>query len=334
VTEYLSALERELESIVEPGAAPYREFWTMLRYHLGWTNDRGDSARSDTGKRLRPLLCLWSCQAVGGDWRDALAPACAIELIHNFSLIHDDIEDNSETRRGRPTIWKRWGIAQAVNSGDAMFVLAHLSLDRLRAGISVSRYHKIHETFDAATLRLTQGQFLDLTYERADRVTLDQYLEMVRGKTAALISAACEIGARVSTEDEGIARAFARYGENLGIAYQITDDILGLWGDPALTGKSARADLYSRKKSYPVLAAMQDDTSGELRGLYARAVWQSGDVERIEQIIAECRSREKAMQVAEGYARKAARDLELTGCSNEMAAHLHAVLNQAVHREK
>src|SRR5581483_2903253 len=131
VNEYLDALEQELQNVTRAPHPQYAEFFNMFHYHLGWSDARGNPLQADTGKRIRPLLCLWSCEAGGGDWRAALPAAAALELLHNFSLIHDDIEDNSDERRGRAAVWKIWGLAQGINAGDAMFVLAHLALDRL-----------------------------------------------------------------------------------------------------------------------------------------------------------------------------------------------------------
>ncbi|MBI4673377.1 MAG: polyprenyl synthetase family protein [Chloroflexi bacterium] len=332
---YLAALERELDEITCSHAASDSEFFNIFAYHLGRTDAQGNPAPSDTGKRIRPLLCLWACEAAGGNWRAAIPAAAAIELIHNFSLIHDDIEDDSAERRGRATVWKIWGLAQGINAGDAMFVLAHLALDRLATPtLSLERYVEIHSVFDQATLKLTQGQYLDIAFERADQVTLEHYFEMVRGKTAALLAAACEIGARVATTDEKIIRAFAAYGENLGIAFQIADDVLGLWGDPALTGKSTRTDLESRKKSYPVLAAMQSEAGDELRALYAEPNWGEADFRRVERILRETGARALSTQQAESFAARALDALNATGLGNDAVARLRELAIQVVHREK
>lgn len=332
---YLAALERELTEITTARSSLYANFFNVFSFHLGRTDAQGNVAPSDAGKRIRPLLCLWACEAAGGDWRAAVPAAAAVELMHNFSLIHDDIEDNSAERRGRATVWKIWGLAQGINAGDAMFVLAYLALDRLAtAAISPGRQLAIHHAFHYAALQLTQGQYLDIALERADQATPEDYFEMVRGKTAALLAAACEIGARIATTDENIIRAFAAYGENLGIAFQIADDVLGLWGDPSLTGKSARTDLESRKKSYPVLAAMQGDLGNDLRGLYAKANWEDADYRRVEQILRESNARALAMQQAESFAARALDALNATGLENDAIARLRELANQVVHREK
>lgn len=332
--EYLAAIEQHLKQVTRAQQPDYAEFFNQFHYHLGWTDARGNAAQSDTGKRIRPLLCLWSCEAVGGDWHDALSAAAALELIHNFSLIHDDIQDDSEARRGRPTVWKVWGLAQGINAGDAMFVLAQQALDTIPADLSLERYAGIHRTFNSAILKLTQGQYLDLAYERADQVTLAQYFEMVSGKTAALLSAACEIGTRHGTTDPNLYHAMANYGQQLGIAFQIADDVLGIWGDPEVTGKSAFTDIISRKKSYPVLYAMQSDVSGELRALYAKKEWEPQDFKQVEAILTRTDARAQATHQAESYAKRAQEALAATGLSGPAMDRLHNLIHQVVHREK
>ena len=332
--EYLDAIETELQTLTNARDSHYAAFFNMLHYHLGWTDTSGKKIRADTGKRIRPLLCLWSCQAVGGNWRDALPAAAAIELIHNFSLIHDDIQDNSEARRGRATIWKVWGMPQAINAGDAMFVLAQQAMDELPSSLSLAQYIAIQRVFHAATFKLTQGQYLDLGYERADQVTLNDYFEMIGGKTAALLAGACEIGARLGTNDAQLYRTLANYGELLGIAFQIADDVLGLWGDPEVTGKSARTDLWSRKKSYPVLYAMQGAQGQELRALYAKQEWSNKDILRVEALLFESDARAYATKQAEVYAKRAERALETTQLKNPAITQLHNLIHQVVYREK
>jgi len=156
----------------------------------------------------------------------------------------------------------------------------------------------------------------------------------VRGKTAALLAAACEIGARVATNDGNMIRAFADYGENLGIAFQISDDVLGLWGDPALTGKSARTDLLSRKKSYPVLAAMQSAYGDELRALYAQADWQEREIARVQEILRVSDARAQAIAQAETFAQRALDALRATRLENDALRRLRALVAQVTHREK
>ncbi len=255
---YLTALEAELHRLVGSAPPQLDEYYAMLEYHLGWTDGATGQRSPSGGKRLRPLLCLLTCAAAGGDWQQALPMAAAIELLHNFSLIHDDIQDNSPLRRGRPTVWKKWGQAQAINAGDALFTLAHLAPHQLtRRGLTPAAALSALEAFDRTCLKLTQGQYLDMAFEQRERVTTAEYLAMIEAKTAALIAAATGLGANLAGVDEDRVASFFHYGRSLGLAFQIQDDLLGIWGDPAVTGKSAASDLEKRKKSLPVVYGLE-----------------------------------------------------------------------------
>lgn len=248
----LNELEELLHHSVNDHSEPdLQQYSSMLAYHLGW---EGEGAGEKTrGKRIRPLLVLLTCAAAGGNWRDALPAAAAVELVHNFSLIHDDIQDNSPTRRGRETVWKRWGIAQAINAGDAMLTLAHLAILRLDEVCPPKTTVDAARRLQQACLQLTKGQYLDLHFESMNTLNEDEYWRMVSGKTASLLSACTEIGAIVARVAQSRQHAFRDFGYYLGLAFQAQDDILGIWGDAALTGKSSESDLSARKKSLPVI---------------------------------------------------------------------------------
>lgn len=252
-------------------------FGVMLRYAIGWVDENDQPNQQKTGKRIRPLLLLLCTDAVGGNWRSALPAAAAVELLHNFSLIHDDIQDNSPTRHKRPTVWKIWGEANAINAGDALFSLAYCALERLADRIGPETLLKVWRIFSATTLELTRGQHLDMRFEHQASVSVDDYLSMIAGKSAALVSACAQIGALVGSENDNIANHYADFGLNLGLAFQIRDDILGIWGDPGVTGKSAATDILSRKKSLPVLFGLSQ--SRELISVYQRETFDNGDVE-------------------------------------------------------
>jgi geranylgeranyl diphosphate synthase type I len=268
----LPAIEEELRRALDFTNDHDRlgELQAMLAYHMGW---QGEGAGPNaSGKRIRPLLLLLVTIAAGGEWPRALPAAAAVELIHNFSLIHDDIEDNSPLRRGRPTVWKKWGIAQALNAGDLMFALAHLELLRLQetscASIALQAARILQET----CVKLTQGQFLDISYENRQDLTLEDYWPMISGKTAALLAACTELGALLAEADETQRLNFREFGRNLGLAFQAQDDLLGIWGNAALTGKSAESDLLSGKKSLPVLFGLSQN------GEFARR-WRKGAIQ-------------------------------------------------------
>ena len=244
-------IDRELheciDQIVDQTPAEYA---TMLRYQLGWGDEKGILSQ---GKRIRPLLTLLACKACGGDWTYALPAAAAVELVHNFSLIHDDIQDDSDTRRGRPTVWVKWGRAQAINAGDAMVFAAHLSLLRLAGNLDSDRVLKCTKLLQDACLRLTHGQYLDMAFENQADLPLDLYWQMVEGKTSSLLSACLGLGALVANVEEDQVDRLMRFGSRIGAAFQVQDDWLGIWGNDMLTGKSTTGDLVSRKKTYPVL---------------------------------------------------------------------------------
>lgn len=249
---YRQAIEEELQRVLSQANGEGLEgLHHMLAYHLGWEGQgAGEEAR---GKRIRPLLLLLACAAAGGQWQRALPAAAAVELVHNFSLIHDDIEDNSPLRRGRATVWSIWGVPQAINAGDAMFTLANLAMLRLQDACSAPLAIQALQVIQDTSLDLTQGQYLDLAYESRGDLTLDAYWPMVKGKTAALLAACTEIGALVAGASSERRTAYRQFGSSLGLAFQVQDDLLGIWGDVAFTGKSAQSDLLSGKKSLPVL---------------------------------------------------------------------------------
>lgn len=266
----LPAVEQALKDALQTANTSGQEaLYSMMSYHLGWEGE-GAGPRA-TGKRVRPTLLLLSCAAAGGDWRPALPAASAVELLHNFSLVHDDIQDNSDTRRGRPTLWSLYGAAQAINAGDAMFALAHISLETLNDSI----YAAAAKLLPRTSLQLTQGQYLDLAYENAQQLTVDAYWPMIWGKTAMLIRACTQLGALVAGISGLQLKAYITFGEKLGLAYQVHDDLLGIWGDPDEMGKSAHSDLLSGKKSLPVLYALQKD------GEFAKR-WKDGGVPETE----------------------------------------------------
>ena len=254
----ITAVENELQQVVGYARQTgLEEMYAMLAYHMGWEGEgAGPEAR---GKRIRPQLVLLTSAACGDDWQSALPAAAAVELLHNFSLIHDDIQDQSPLRRGRETVWKRWGIAQAVNAGDAMFALAQMSLLRLSDTVSTEVALRTARLFQETTLALTQGQYLDLAYEARGDLTVEAYWPMVSGKTAALLSACTHLGALSAQAPSAVCDAYSRFGRLLGLAFQTQDDLLGIWGNAALTGKSTESDLLSGKKSLPVLFGLEQN---------------------------------------------------------------------------
>lgn len=260
---WLPVLESEMRAVLAGRDAAVATHYGMMHYHLGWLDAGFQPVTLPAGKRLRPLLCLMACEATGGDARQAVPAAAALEILHNFSLVHDDIEDGDETRRHRATVWKLWGVPQAINAGDGMFALAFAAVQRLTAlGVSAERTLAALGVFTETCVALTEGQHLDMSFEQRDHVTVAEYLRMIQGKTAALIGASVAIGGLIGGAAPGGDVALRRFGQEIGLAFQIQDDIFGVWGDPAVTGKAAGNDILRGKKSLPLLHALSNDANG------------------------------------------------------------------------
>jgi geranylgeranyl diphosphate synthase type I len=307
---YLPMLEAELKGSF-PVQDRFSAYYGMMRYHMGWLDETFRPIQAAGGKRLRPVLCMLACEAVGGQVEHALPAAAAVELLHNFSLIHDDIEDNSPMRRHRKTVWTLWGLAQGINCGDGLFAIAILALGRLyERGVPAERVIDVQRIFTQTCLSLTEGQFLDMGFEDQLDVTLDLYLSMIRRKTASLISCSARLGALLGGAFSQVVEAYAGFGENLGLAFQVIDDILGIWGQEARTGKSACTDILARKKTLPIVYALEDP---DLRAIYAQEVLTEEDVERVLAILERRQAREFAKQYARQYSTQALDLLDRTG---------------------
>ncbi len=266
--EFLPLIDSDLRAVLAPRLEAPPVFYRMLHYHMGWVDAEGQAIHPVGGKRIRPAMCLLICRAVCGDHTPARPPAAAIELVHNFSLLHDDIEDQSPLRRNRPTAWSIWGEKQAINAGDAMFALAHLAIPRIAANhVDRAIQSRMVEIIDETSVELTRGQHLDIAFEDQDHITVDDYLNMIDGKTASLIAATAQLGALAGGADEKGQKQYRDFGRSLGMAFQARDDMLDIWGDPTLTGKEEAHDIIQRKKSLPVVFGLE--RSSELRSLYA-----------------------------------------------------------------
>ncbi|MCS7261284.1 MAG: polyprenyl synthetase family protein [Anaerolineae bacterium] len=302
---FMPLIEQELRACMPALEGEEDAFVGMIHYHMGWSDEHFRPTVARTGKRLRPLLTLLSCQAAGGVPQSALPAAAAVEIIHNFSLVHDDIEDRSPTRRGRRTVWSLWGDAQAINTGDAMFVLAHLALQRLsHYGVPDHCVVSALRILDEACLALCRGQYLDLAFESTLEVDAAAYMAMIRGKTAALLGCAMQLGALIALGELALTMQYRSVGEKLGLAFQIQDDILGIWGEPAVTGKPTADDLRSRKKTLPVIYALSaggDSGTARLRYLYSQERLSEADVAEAVRILDMCGARAYAEQTARRY---------------------------------
>jgi len=311
-TSYHNTVRVELKDVIDSCPPALCD---MLRYHMGWQDEHGHSRSGETGKFIRSTLCLLSCQAVGGDTSQVMPAAAAVELIHNFSLIHDDIEDASYERHHRPTVWKLWGQSQAINAGDTMFTLAYLALLKLKErGIDDEKIASSIKMLSLACLELCEGQYLDVEYENRLDITIEDYLDMAAKKTAALLAVSTSLGAYLGSEDSKLVDFFHMFGKELGIAYQICDDILGIWGVEESTGKSA-GDISQRKKTLPVVYGLQN-SEGEARKrlekLYSQKPIEGEDVTKVMKILDHLGARDYAENLAEQYYYKALKQLEAT----------------------
>jgi geranylgeranyl diphosphate synthase type I len=244
----------------------------VISYHFGWVDQDFKPANFKKGKFIRPTLCLLVFEALGGHYKDALPVAAAIEMIHNFTLMHDDIEDNDLERHGRPTVWAIWGKPLAINTGDYLYTLSSKSLYQLDpAKFSIGKIFSVLRSINQACLVLTEGQDLDLRFEQAQDVSVEMYLDMVYRKTGALLEASILAGALLGTDDQAVIKNYQIFAQNIGVAFQVRDDILGIWGDSAKTGKSADNDLRRKKKTLPVIYTLQHlegQRQAELKALY------------------------------------------------------------------
>lgn len=299
---YRSEIDAELRSVLAGRESP---LYKMIRYHLGWVDEHGHSVQGSAGKCLRPTLLLLACEAVGGTWHKALPAATAVELVHNFSLIHDDIQDDDRERRHRPTVWSIWGKPQAINAGDSMHTLADVALLRLGdQGVAPEKQHRARRILSEACLRLVEGQYYDISYENRLDIAVDDYLEMIEMKTEALIACSLELGALLGSDDEAVIRGLFACGRGLGLAFQIRDDFLGIWGNQQKTGKPSGSDIRRKKKSLPIVYAMEKargKSKRELLNIYRKDVIEVQDVDAVQGILDALKARSYTQEAAHNY---------------------------------
>lgn len=296
--QLIPLIENELKArIAQLDFGPSSELKTMLTYHMGWEDDLGG------GKRLRPFITLLCTGALGTDPQKALLGAVSIEFLHNFTLIHDDIEDQSPIRHRRSTLWIKWGIPQAINAGDALFSIAQMTILALAETYSADLAAAAAQKLNQVCLHLTQGQHLDISFENQDAIGLETYIEMIRGKTAALIAFSTWLSGLVADHNESVLSNLYAFGENLGLAFQIQDDILGIWGDPQVTGKSTASDLRNRKKTSPVLFGLEH--SPKFRTLWLTTNPTQEQISGMRDSLEDCGAQTYALRQAEKYTQKA-----------------------------
>ena len=308
--KYLQDVRNYIRQFLTDNGREPREFYNAIQYPVGLVDEQMVPGDSQSGKMLRPRLCILSCMAAGGEVRKAIPAAAAIEILHNFTLVHDDIEDHSPSRRHRPSLWNLIGVPLALNAGDGMFVISHMVLQSmLELGVPAQTVLAAIDKFDQAALSVCEGQHMDLMFEAREEVSLQEYLAMISRKTGALMGLSCYLGALVAGKDECVLEQYRHFGENLGLAYQIRDDIAGIWESSESTGKRELEDIFRKKKSYPIVKAME--------------VLEGNEAERLRQIYKnESITDEEALWVKE--------TLKNRGIMQEGIEKVHEYLSRAV----
>src|SRR6478672_3826606 len=311
IAELIADTEAEILRLVQGTDPATAGVYEMCRYHLGLDGS------GSSGKRVRPLLGLLAYASITGDHHRALPGAAAVELGHNFSLVHDDIEDGDRERRHRPTLWATHGIPQAINTGDILFSLSRIALHRLSdLGFSDRTVLRLMRLYDETCVALCEGQYLDIWMaEHDDGLSVELYFDMIGRKTAALIAASIEAGAVLATEDEHVIARYRAFGWDLGIAFQLNDDLLGIWGPEVATGKEP-TDVPRKKKTLPVIYAFEHATPADrerLVALYANGSLDGDHVGEIVEILERTGAREYTRDQALLHRDRALAELDAAG---------------------
>jgi geranylgeranyl diphosphate synthase type I len=267
----IPTLEDEMKGLIEESLdSDSRILKDIFIYHLGL-----DKKIRTRGKRIRPLLVLLIAHAAGTDWKKSLPAAVAVEFLHNFSLIHDDVEDQSDLRHGRPTVWSQWGTAQAINAGDGMYTLVFQAIHGLIKCNSPEITLAASDLITQACMKLVEGQIKDMAFEGRDEISIYDYWEMIDGKTAALLACSAQLGGLIAGLDQKKQDILHLIGQKMGRGFQIQDDFLGIWGNPEDTGKPIESDLINHKQTLPVIYGLQLSPRFKDR-------WRQGNIKKTE----------------------------------------------------
>ncbi|MCH8815191.1 MAG: polyprenyl synthetase family protein [Chloroflexi bacterium] len=334
LTRYRRELDEYLESLLDRVHPLTLD--RMIRYHLGWQN--ADGAPSDNrGKALRPSLCMLACEAAGGDPIAALPSAAAVEFVHNFSLLHDEIQDHDRVRHHRPTVWTIWGEAQAINAGDALLALARLAVLRVEPGDgNDASALDSAQALDELTLEMVEGQVMDLEFEDTFDVDVTAYLTMVEKKTGALFDCSMRLGALAAGAGQDVADRLGRSGRLMGLAFQIRDDMLGIWGVETRTGKEVAADIRRRKKTLPIVYALSlsDEVVGRrVRDGYSAEVVSEQGVSDILSSLDGISAQQYCAELASEKRDESLVELKNSGLSGNAADELSDVVNFLLERD-
>jgi geranylgeranyl diphosphate synthase type I len=334
LSRHQRALDDYLESLLAERHPPLLD--RMIRYHMGW-QDLDGSPADFRGKALRPSLCLLACEAAGGDWRRAVPAAAAIELVHNFSLVHDDIQDRDEVRHHRPTVWSVWGEAQAINAGDALLALARLAVLRsVQHDVPADTTLHAARILDERTLEMVEGQVMDLEFEGVVEIDVASYLRMVEKKTGALFDCALGLGGLLAGALPESVERLGRCGRLFGLTFQIIDDVLGIWGAEAQTGKSTGADVRRRKKSLPIVYVLANGDAAAreaVRRVYAAETVTEEGVSEVLSALDAAGARSFCAALAAEKKVAAMTELEAAGLAGPAAGELKQAAEFLLERE-
>lgn len=336
-SDLLIAIDNAIREFIDKQEHKAPIFWRQIHEHFDYDypNALSNPKPFAAGKRVRPLLMALVARSLRGNYQHVLAAGVALELIHNFTLIHDDIMDASDTRRGRATIWKNYGVAQAIDSGDGLFALGILSSLELGDEVSPAKTLQATQVLLQACLDTVEGQALDISFETRLDITPEEYLTMIGLKTGRFIEVAIQIGALLSSDDTTIIENYAKFGKYLGLAFQMWDDYLGIWGDPEIIGKSSTGDIEQKKKSYPITYAFTHGDSSQkarMTEIYQQESLSQDDVAEVLAILDSLDVRAKTKDIVEDYYANAMAALDAVGIDNEDYKHLKELAQFVIQR--
>lgn len=283
----------------------------------------------DGGKRLRPLLTLATCDALGGDIDGAKNQAIGVEIFHNFTLLHDDVMDNADMRRGKATVHRKWNEATAILSGDAMLTLATQFMTKGDG----TKIWDVISLFNTTAMEVYQGQQYDMDFEKRLDVTVDEYLEMIRLKTSVLLGCACKLGAIMAGAFDSEQKAFYKYGVKLGLAFQLQDDFLDTYGDPNIFGKKIGGDILNDKKTWLLISALNEDNSGKLKEIIGnKEIAPEEKIAQVKSIYDSLNLGNRCKELMEKYATEAIDALKTVGLSDTDLEFFKKMASDAIGR--
>lgn len=344
--EYRSKVRDELQFLLQKGSTPLFGLDSLNCYHMGFCDREGKPTDGAKGKYLRPLSCIAMCAGLGGDPEQAVPAGAALELTHRTSLVFDDIQDKGTERNNQPTVWAIWGSEQAINAGLALSCYARLAIHRLSArGVPDEKILGIHEVLENAVIELCLGQYMDISFVDSTELTVEDYLKMIRGKTAALFAACCTVGAILASArqsriivpgipvpetsgrdlvSERVLTHARQFGISIGMAFQIHDDYLGVWGEEGTVGKTAN-DLLERKRSLPVVMAIEKYPE-PMADILTKKTFSQMEADLLKASLERHGIKGQVVKLEGGYIRQARRHLKTLALVPEWNAHFEELL--------